>query len=61
MSIGVLARLVAQVERVLKAALVKKTVRGTQQKREKNRRAHSAPGAVPKVQRKKKQVWSVQE
>mmetsp|Transcript_6835 Transcript_6835/g.22589 ORF Transcript_6835/g.22589 Transcript_6835/m.22589 type:complete len:446 (+) Transcript_6835:85-1422(+) len=48
-------------KRVLKAALVKKTVRGTQQKREKNRRAHSAPGAVPKVQRKKKQVWSVQE
>lgn len=48
-------------KRVMKAALVKDTVRGTQKKREKNRRAHSAPGSVPKVDRKKKQVWAVQE
>uniref|UniRef100_A0A7S0IYP7 Sof1-like protein domain-containing protein n=1 Tax=Calcidiscus leptoporus TaxID=127549 RepID=A0A7S0IYP7_9EUKA len=47
--------------RVMKAALVKETVRGTQKKKEKNRRAHSAPGKVPKVPRKKKQVWNVQE
>jgi WD repeat and SOF domain-containing protein 1 len=48
-------------KRILKAALVKDTVRGTQKKREKNRRAHSAPGTVPRVERKKKQVWAVQE
>ena len=40
---------------------IKETVRNTQRKREKNRRAHSAKGSVLKVQRKKKQVWRVDE
>jgi len=47
--------------RVMKATLVKETVQKTQKKREKNRRAHSAPGKVPAVDKKKKKVWQVQE
>jgi WD repeat and SOF domain-containing protein 1 len=48
-------------KRIMRAADVKETVAGTQRKREKNRRAHSAAGSVPKVSRKKKSVWRVQE
>jgi len=46
---------------ILKQAAVKETVADTQFRREKNRRAHSAAGAVPKVKAKKKKVWSVLE
>jgi WD repeat and SOF domain-containing protein 1 len=46
---------------ILKAAALKDTVRGTQLKREKNRRAHAAPGKVPKVKDKQKKVWNVAE
>ena len=45
---------------IKKAAAVKETVEATQKKREKNRRAHSKPGAVPKKDAKKK-VWKVHE
>ena len=48
-------------KRIMRAADVKETVAGTQRKREKNRRAHSAAGSVPRVSRKKKSVWRVQE
>ena len=46
---------------IKKAAAVKETVEATQKKREKNRRAHSKPGAVPKKDAKKKKVWKVHE
>ena len=46
---------------ILKAAAIKETVAGTQRKREKNRRAHSAPGLVPKIKAKKKKVWKVHD
>ena len=46
---------------ILKQAATKEAVQATQLKREKNRRAHSAPGAVPKVKAKKKKVWKVLE
>jgi len=46
---------------ILKAAEVKETVAKSQFKREKNRRAHSKPGAVPKIPAKKKKVWKVHE
>lgn len=46
---------------VMKAARIKETVRGTQAKREKNKRAHSKAGTVPKKKREKKHVWKVQE
>lgn len=46
---------------IMKAAAVKATVEGTQLKREKNRRAHSAPGSMPKAKAKKKKVWKVHE
>ena len=45
---------------VMKAARVKETVRGTQKQREKNTRAHSKVGTVPKTKREKKHVWKVQ-
>jgi len=48
-------------KRVLKAAAIKETTAGTRAKRERNRRAHSAKGSVPKVARKKKSVWRVDE
>ena len=46
---------------VLGAARVKETVEGTQRKKEKRKRAHSAAGSVPKVHPKKKKVWKVAE
>ena len=46
---------------IMKAASIKETVQNTQKRREKNRRAHSAPGSMPKVKAKKKKVWKVQE
>jgi len=46
---------------IKKAAEVKETVLGTREKREKNRRAHSRPGSVPKISAKKKKVWAVSE
>jgi len=46
---------------ILKAAKIKETVQATAFKHEKNRRAHSAPGKVPKIKEKKKKVWQVQE
>ena len=45
---------------ILKATEIKEQVQKTQRKKEKNRRAHSAPGLVPKVKDKKKKVWAVQ-
>ena len=46
---------------ILKAAAIKETVAATQERREKNRRKHSAPGSRPKVKEKKKKVWQVLE
>ena len=46
---------------MLKAAAIKETTAGTRAKRERNKRAHSAKGTVPKVARKKKSVWRVDE
>jgi len=46
---------------ILKATAIKETVQATQRRHEKNRRAHSAPGAVPKVPAKRKKVWKVLE
>jgi len=46
---------------ILKAAKLKETVQATARRREKNRRAHSAPGAVPRVANKIKKVWKVLE
>ena len=46
---------------ILKAAKLKDTVMGTQRQREQNRRAHSAPGTVPKLKAKVKKVWKVLE
>ena len=46
---------------IMKAAEIKATVTGTQLKREKNRRAHSKAGTVPKISAKKKKVWQVHE
>ena len=46
---------------IMKAASIKETVQKTQLKREKNRRAHSAPGKFPKVKNKKKKVWQVHD
>jgi len=46
---------------IMKAAELKDTVTKSALKREKNRRAHSKAGAVPKVSAKKKKVWQVHE
>ena len=46
---------------IMKAAGIKQTVQNTQRKREKNRRAHSAPGLVPKRKDKDKKIWKVHE
>ena len=46
---------------ILKAASIKETVQSNVTRREKNRRAHSAPGVVPKVAAKRKKVWKVLE
>ncbi len=46
---------------ILKAEQIKSTVQSGVRKREKNRRAHSAPGAVPKAKAKEKKVWRVLE
>lgn len=46
---------------ILKAAAIKDTVASTIAKRERNRRAHSASGKVPKVSAKKKKVWKLHE
>ena len=46
---------------IMKAAEIKATVEGTHLKREKNRRAHSKPGSMPKINAKKKKVWQVHE
>jgi len=44
---------------ILKATKIKETVQSNIRRREKNRRAHSAPGTVPNVKAKKKKVWKV--
>ena len=46
---------------IMKAASIKKTVEDTQLRREKNRRAHSKKGSMPKVSAKKKKIWKVEE
>ena len=46
---------------IMKAASIKETIHNTQRKKEKNRRAHSAAGKVPKVHAKEKKIWAVQE
>lgn len=46
---------------IMKAAAIKETVQAGQRRKEKNRRAHSAPGTVPKIKNKKKKVWKVLE
>ena len=46
---------------ILKAAKLKETVLNTARRHEKNRRAHSAPGTVPKVKNKNKKVIKLLE